>query len=74
MPPAAAVSAKYQLSYTVGGAIVARQNSLVGDGSLKVQMEHYFAQVLPASHLPALGGGELSIDIRKIEFVILDSM
>ena len=37
-------------------------------------MEHYFAQVLPAAHLPALGGGELGIDIRKIEFVILDSM
>ena len=65
MPPAAVVSAKYLLSYTVGGAIVARQNSLVGDGSLKVQMEHYFAQVLPASHLPALGGGELSIDIGR---------
>ena len=74
MPPAAVVPAKYLLSYTVGGAIVARQNSLVGDGSLKVQMEHYFAQVLPAAHLPALGGGELGIDIRKIEFVILDSM
>ena len=73
IPPAAVASAKYLLSYMVGGTPVAKQNSLVGDGLLKVQMEHHFAKVLPAAHLPALGGGELGIDLRKIEFVILTS-
>ena len=74
MPPAAVVSAKYLVSYTVGGTAVAKRDSLVGAGPLKVQLEHYFAKVLPATHVPALGGGELGIDLRKIEFVVLDSL
>ena len=74
MPPAAVVSAKYLVSYTVGGTAVAKRDSLVGAGPLKVQLEHYFAKVLPATDVPALGGGELGIDLRKIEFVVLDSL
>ena len=73
MPPAAVVSAKYLVSYTVGGTAVAKRDSLVGAGPLKVQLEHYFAKVLPATDVPALGGGELSIDLRKIEFVAVGS-
>ena len=60
--------------FTVGGTAVAKRDSLVGAGPLKVQLEHYFAKVLPATHVPALGGGELGIDLRKIEFVVLDSL
>ena len=74
MPPAAVVSAKYLVSYTVGGTAVAKRDSLVGAGPLKVQLEHYFAKVLPATHVPALGGGELGIDLCKIEFVLLSAV
>ena len=76
MPPAAVASAKFLVSYTVNGTPVAKRDSLIGAGPLKVQMENYFAKEgsTCGAYVPALGGGEQGIDLRKIEFVVLDSL